>query len=130
MRLNDGRVVPEFISQVLKGKNITIYGDGTQTRSFCYVSDLVRGMIGVMEHSYMNPINLGNPAEITINEFAEQIIKVSGIKVDKINLPLPKDDPKRRKPDITKAKEIIGWQPTVSLEEGLKKTIEWAKENV
>jgi dTDP-glucose 4,6-dehydratase len=87
-------------------------------------------MIGVMENSYKDPINLGNPAEITINEFAEQIIKVSGVKVDKVNLPLPKDDPKRRKPDITKAKKIIGWEPKVSLEEGLKKTIEWAKENV
>ena len=130
MRLDDGRVVPEFISQVLKGKNITIYGDGTQTRSFCYVSDLVRGMIGVMEHDYKDPINLGNPAEITINEFAEKIIKVSGIKVEKINMPLPKDDPKRRKPDITRAKNIINWEPVVTLEDGLKKTIEWAKENV
>ena len=130
MRLNDGRVVPEFISQVLKGKDITIYGDGTQTRSFCYVSDLVKGMMGVMESDYKNPVNLGNPSEITINEFAEKIIKVSGIKVNKINLPLPKDDPKRRKPDITRAKELLKWEPVVPLEEGLKKTIEWAKQNV
>ncbi|MBQ2592632.1 MAG: GDP-mannose 4,6-dehydratase, partial [Candidatus Riflebacteria bacterium] len=130
MRLNDGRVVPEFISQVLKGKDITIYGDGTQTRSFCYVSDLVKGMMGVMESSYKDPVNLGNPSEITINEFAEKIIKVSGIKVNKINLPLPKDDPKRRKPDITRARELLKWEPVVPLEEGLKKTIEWAKQNV
>lgn len=130
MRLNDGRVVPEFISQVLKGKDITIYGDGNQTRSFCYVSDLVRGMMAVMEQSDMDPINLGNPAEITINEFAEKIIEVSGIKVKKTNLPLPKDDPKRRKPDITRARTLLNWEPVVSLEEGLKKTIEWAKQNV
>ena len=87
-------------------------------------------MMGVMESSYKDPVNLGNPSEITINEFAEKIIKVSGIKVNKINLPLPKDDPKRRKPDITRARELLNWEPVVPLEEGLKKTIEWAKQNV
>ncbi len=127
MRLNDGRVVPEFISQALAGKDITIYGDGTQTRSFCYVSDLVRGMMAVMEQSDMNPINLGNPNEITINQFAERIIALSGAKVKKINLPLPKDDPKRRKPDITRARTLLNWEPVVTLDEGLKKTIDWAK---
>ena len=86
--------------------------------------------MGVMESSYKDPVNLGNPSEITINEFAEKIIKVSGIKVNKINLPLPKDDPKRRKPDITRARELLKWEPVVPLEEGLKKTIEWAKQNV
>lgn len=127
MRLNDGRVVPEFISQALSGKDITVYGDGLQTRSFCYVSDLVRGMMAVMEQSDMNPINLGNPNEITINQFAERIIALSGAKVKKINLPLPKDDPKRRKPDITRARTLLNWEPVVALDEGLKKTIDWAK---
>ena len=130
MRLNDGRVVPAFISQVLKNEDITIFGDGSQTRSFCYVSDLVRGMMAVMEQPDMNPINLGNPVEITINQFADEIIRISGANVRKINLPLPKDDPKRRKPDITRAKQLLNWEPVVTLEEGLKKTIEWARENV
>lgn len=130
MRLNDGRVVPEFISQVLNKQDITIYGDGSQTRSFCYVSDLVRGMIAAMEQSNMEPINLGNPAEITINQFADKIIEISGVKVKKINLPLPQDDPKRRRPDITKARKLLNWEPEVKLEDGLQKTIEWAKNDV
>lgn len=130
MRLNDGRVVPAFISQILTGQDLSIYGDGSQTRSFCYVSDLVRGMMGVMEQSDQNPINLGNPAEITIRQFAEKIIELTGIEARMIFGPLPQDDPKRRQPDITRAKQLLNWEPVVGLEEGLRKTIEWAKANV
>lgn len=130
MRLNDGRVVPAFISQVLKGENLTIFGNGEQTRSFCYVSDLVRGIVSVMESDYKNPINLGNPVEITIKEFAERILSLSGRNCGMVNHPLPKDDPQRRKPDIGRARQILNWQPEVSLEEGLKKTFAWAEKNV
>ncbi|PKL47172.1 MAG: NAD-dependent dehydratase [Candidatus Riflebacteria bacterium HGW-Riflebacteria-2] len=130
MRLNDGRVVPAFISQALKGEDLSVYGDGTQTRSFCYVSDLVRGMIKVMEADYKDPINLGNPAEITIREFAEKIMALTGSQARLSFGPLPQDDPKRRQPDISRARSLLQWEPAVSLEEGLKKTIEWAKNNV
>jgi dTDP-glucose 4,6-dehydratase len=127
MRLNDGRVVPAFISQVLENKDITIFGDGTQTRSFCYVSDLVKGIIGVMECQEKTPINLGNPNEITILEFAERILSLTGCKSKIVHQPLPIDDPQRRRPDITKAKNLLGWEPDISLEHGLKLTFEWAE---
>jgi dTDP-glucose 4,6-dehydratase len=130
MRLNDGRVVPAFISQILNGESLSIYGDGSQTRSFCYVSDLVRGMMLVMEKGDQNPVNLGNPAEITIRQFAEKIIELTGIKAEMICGPLPQDDPKRRQPDISRARQLLAWEPVVSLEEGLRKTLEWAKQNV
>jgi len=130
MRLNDGRVVPAFISQALKGEDLSVYGDGSQTRSFCYVSDLVQGMIKVMEEGDQNPINLGNPAEITIREFAERIKELTGARGSLTFGPLPQDDPKRRQPDISRARSLIHWEPVVSLEDGLKNTIEWAKENV
>ncbi len=130
MRLNDGRVVPAFISQALKGEDLSVYGDGKQTRSFCYVSDLVRGMIKVMEEGDQNPINLGNPAEITIREFAERIMALTGSQAKLSFGPLPQDDPKRRQPDISRARSLLNWQPEVPLEEGLKKTIEWAIKNV
>lgn len=130
MRLNDGRVVPAFISQILNGEDLSIFGDGAQTRSFCYVSDLVRGMMGVMEQADQNPINLGNPAEITIRQFAEKIIELTGIKAKMVFKPLPQDDPKRRQPDITRARTLLNWEPVVGLEEGLKKTIDWAKKHV
>ncbi len=130
MRLNDGRVVPAFISQILNGEDLSIFGDGSQTRSFCYVSDLVRGMMGVMEQADQNPINLGNPAEITIRQFAEKIIELTGIKAKMIFGPLPQDDPKRRQPDITRARTLLNWEPVIGLEEGLKKTIDWAKKHV
>ena len=130
MRLNDGRVVPAFISQILNGEDLTIFGDGSQTRSFCYVSDLVRGMIGVMEQADQNPINLGNPAEITIRQFAEKIIELTAVKARMVLKPLPQDDPKRRQPDITRARTLLNWEPVVGLEEGLKKTIDWAKKYV
>lgn len=130
MRLNDGRVVPAFISQILKKQDVTIFGDGSQTRSFCYVSDLVRGMMGVMDATDQNPINLGNPSEITIKQFAEKVIELTSSDCKLVYNELPVDDPKRRRPDITRAREIVGWEPKISLDEGLKSTLEWAKQNV
>ncbi len=130
MRLNDGRVVPAFISQLLQDKDLTVFGDGSQTRSFCYVSDLVRGIIGVMNQADKNPINLGNPSEITIKEFAEKILQISGSKSKITYGELPMDDPKRRRPDITRARNLLKWEPIVDLTTGITKTIEWAKKNV
>jgi dTDP-glucose 4,6-dehydratase len=127
MRLNDGRVLPAFIGQALRGEDLTSFGDGTQTRSFCYVSDLVEGIYRLLMSDYVYPVNIGNPAEITINQFAEEIIKLTGSNVKIIFKPLPTDDPKQRKPDITKAKEILGWEPKVSRAEGLKITYEYFK---
>ena len=125
---NDGRVVSNFIVQALKGEDITIYGDGMQTRSFCYVSDLVTAMIKMMEcENFTGPVNLGNPREMTIKEIAEMIIEMTGSKSKLVFMPLPKDDPTRRKPDISLAKEKLGWEPQVMLEEGLKSTIEYFK---
>lgn len=125
---NDGRVVSNFIVQALKGEDITIYGDGSQTRSFCFVSDLVTAMIKMMEcEDFTGPVNLGNPREMTIREIAEMIIDMTGSKSKLIYMPLPKDDPTRRKPDISLAKEKLGWEPEVMLEEGLKATIEYFK---
>ena len=127
MRLNDGRVLPAFIGQALRGEDLTSFGDGTQTRSFCYVSDLVEGIYRLLLSDYVYPVNIGNPAEITINQFAEEIIKLTGSNVKIIFKPLPTDDPKQRKPDITRAKEILGWEPKVSRAEGLKITYEYFK---
>jgi UDP-glucuronate decarboxylase len=125
MAINDGRVVSNFIIQALQNKDITIYGDGTQTRSFCYVDDLVDGLIKMMNSSETGPINLGNPEEYTIKELAEIIIKLTNSKSKITYKPLPEDDPKKRQPDITLAKTKLNWKPTVKLEEGLKKTIEY-----
>jgi dTDP-glucose 4,6-dehydratase len=130
MRLNDGRVVPAFMSQTLAGEDITLFGDGSQTRSFCYVSDLVRGIMATMECKDSNPINLGNPSEITIKEFAHRVIEISQSNSRLINKPLPPDDPQRRRPDISRAREILGWEPAINLKEGLELTFDWAKENV
>lgn len=127
MRLNDGRVLPAFIGQALRGEDLTMFGDGSQTRSFCYVSDLVEGIYRLLLSDYVQPVNIGNPDEITIREFGEEIIKLTGTNQKLISKPLPKDDPKQRKPDITKAKEILGWEPKVSREEGLKITYEYFK---
>ncbi len=124
MLFNDGRVVSNFIVQALKGEDITIYGDGSQTRSFCFVSDLVKGMIAVMNHeSFQGPVNLGNPRETTVRELAELVVKSTGSKSKIVFKPLPKDDPCRRKPDISLAQEKLDFNPTISLEEGLKETI-------
>ena len=125
MRLNDGRVLPTFIGQALRGEDLTIFGDGSQTRSFCYVDDLVEGIYRLLMSDYPYPVNIGNPAEITIKEFAEEIIKLTGTNQKIISKPLPQDDPKQRKPDITKAKELLGWEPKVSREEGLKITYKY-----
>ncbi len=127
MRKNDGRVVPNFINQVLSGKPITVYGDGKQTRSFCYVSDLIEGIYKLMISDINEPVNLGNPDEKTIIEFANLILKLINSKSEIIHKPLPENDPKTRCPDITKAKRLLNWQPKISLEDGLKKTIEYFK---
>ena len=121
---NDGRVVSNFIVQALKGVPLTVYGDGLQTRSFCYVSDLVEGMMRLMNGEHMGPINIGNPGEYTILELAETIQKMINPDTELAFKPLPQDDPKQRQPDITKAKNLLGWEPTVNLEDGLKRTIE------
>lgn len=127
MRLNDGRVLPAFIGQALRGEDLTMFGDGSQTRSFCYVDDLVEGIYRLLMSDYHLPVNIGNPSEITIKDFAEEILKLTGSKQKLISLPLPKDDPKQRKPDITKAREILKWEPKVNRAEGLKITYEYFK---
>jgi dTDP-glucose 4,6-dehydratase len=120
MRLNDGRVLPAFIGQALRGEDLTVFGDGSQTRSFCYVDDLVEGISVCCTAIIHQPVNIGNPVEITIKQFAEEIIKLTGTTQKIVYKPLPQDDPKQRQPDITRAKEILGWTPKVSREEGLK----------
>ncbi|MBS1558734.1 MAG: SDR family oxidoreductase [Bacteroidetes bacterium] len=127
MRLNDGRVLPAFIGQALRGEDLTIFGDGSQTRSFCYVDDLVEGIYRLLLSDYVNPMNIGNPSEITIKEFAEEIIKLTGTQQKIVYQPLPKDDPKQRRPDITKAKEILKWEPRISRAQGLKITYDYFK---
>lgn len=127
MRLNDGRVLPAFIGQALRGEDLTIFGDGTQTRSFCYVDDLVEGIYRLLMSDYVYPVNIGNPNEITMNDFAQEIIKLTGTGQKVINLPLPTDDPKQRRPDITKAKELLGWEPKIDRAEGLKITYDYFK---
>lgn len=130
MRLDDGRVLPAFLSQALRGEELSIFGDGSQTRSFCYVDDLVEGIYRLLLSDYPMPVNVGNPDEITIREFAEEICKLTGTPLNLGYQPLPKDDPQKRRPDITKAKEIIGWEPQVNRAEGLKRTLEYFKEHV
>jgi dTDP-glucose 4,6-dehydratase len=130
MRLNDGRVVPNFIYQALKNKPITVYGDGTQTRSFCYISDLVEGIYKLLFKDIPEPINLGNPQEMRIIDFAYLIKKLTNSKSKIVFKPLPQDDPKQRRPDITKAKKLLKWHPKVPLEKGLKLTIEYFKNNI
>ncbi|HRE22917.1 MAG TPA: SDR family oxidoreductase [Bacteroidia bacterium] len=127
MRLNDGRALPAFIGQALRGEDLTVFGDGSQSRSFCYVDDLVEGIFRLLHCDYAKPVNIGNPVEITIKQFAEEIIKLPGTTQKIVYKPLPQDDPKQRQPDITRAKEILGWTPKVSREEGLKITYEYFK---
>ena len=127
MRLNDGRVLPAFIGQALRGEDLTVFGDGTQTRSFCFVDDEIDGIFKLLMSDYSLPMNIGNPNEITIGDFAEEIVKLTGTKQKVIYKPLPADDPKQRQPDITKAKSILGWEPKVSRSEGLKITYEYFK---
>lgn len=127
MRLNDGRVLPAFIGQALRGEDLTVFGDGSQTRSFCYVDDLIEGIYKLLLSDYVMPVNIGNPDEITIREFAEEIIKLTGTNQKIISLPLPQDDPKQRQPDITRAKKILSWEPKIGRAEGLKRTYEYFK---
>jgi len=127
MRLNDGRALPAFIGQVLRGEDLTIFGDGTQTRSFCFVDDTVDGIYRLLMSDYQLPMNIGNPEEISLLEFAQEVLELSGQKVNIIFKPLPMDDPKQRQPDITKARQILGWQPHVSRKEGLKTTYDYFK---
>ena len=127
MRLNDGRVIPAFIGQALRGEDLTVFGDGSQTRSFCYVDDQVEGIYRLLISDYSDPVNIGNPDEITIREFADEIIKLTDSDQKIICKPLPEDDPMQRQPDITRAKEILGWEPKVSREEGMKITYNYFK---
>ncbi len=128
MRNHDGRVVPNFVDQALKGEPLTVYGDGSQTRSFCYVSDLIDGIIKLMGSSLNEPVNLGNPLEMSVLDFAKKIREITGCKSEIVYEDLPVNDPRVRRPDITKAKKELGWEPRVGLEEGLKRTIEWFRE--
>ncbi|MCG8327006.1 MAG: SDR family oxidoreductase [Chitinophagales bacterium] len=131
MRVDDGRALPAFFSQAIRGEGLTVFGDGSQTRSFCFVDDLVEGIYRLLMSDHHLPINIGNPSEITIKEFAEEILELVGNPAAKIIYkPLPKDDPKVRKPDITKARKILGWEPKVDRKEGLKKTLEYFRSKV
>ena len=130
MRLNDGRVLPNFVYQAFQGEPLSVYGDGKQTRSFCYVSDLIEGIYRLFETKHHEPVNVGNPREMTILEFAETVLKFTGSKSGLRFEPLPVDDPKRRRPDITKAKQLLGWEPRVGLEEGLALTIKHFRETM
>src|SRR3989442_1149023 len=125
MRLNDGRVVPNSISQALRDEPLTVYGDGSQTRSFCYVSDLVEGLVRLLRSDHSEPVNCGNPMEISILQFAERIKALTGSKSEIVFRPLPEDDPRVRQPDITKARTLLGWEPRVALEDGLRRTIDF-----
>ncbi|MFN8491872.1 MAG: UDP-glucuronic acid decarboxylase family protein [Caldilineaceae bacterium] len=130
MRLKDGRVVPNFVSQALRGEPLTVYGDGSQTRSFCFVSDLVDGIYRLLMSNEVEPTNIGNPAEMTVLQFAETINELTGNKGGIRREPLPVDDPKQRQPDITKARRLLGWEPKVSLQDGMRQTIEWFAQRV
>ena len=130
MRLNDGRVVPAFIGQALAGQALTIFGDGSQTRSFCYVSDLIDGIFRLMMSDYHNPVNIGNPREMTIRQFAEEIIRILGASSKIEHRPLPVDDPKVRQPDITRARTVLGWEPKVDFDKGIRTTIDFFKERI
>jgi dTDP-glucose 4,6-dehydratase len=130
MRLDDGRVVPTFVAQALRGEPITMFGDGSQTRSFCYVDDNVEGIWRLLHSRYQEPVNIGNPHELTIMEFAKAVQRLVGTRVDIVQKPLPEDDPKVRKPDITRAKEVLGWEPKVDFDEGMRRSIAWFRERV
>ncbi len=131
MAIDDGRVVSNFVVQALRGEPLTIYGEGRQTRSFCYVDDLVRGLMLLMEHpSELGPVNLGNPHEFTIRELAERVIALTGAKSQLLHQPLPADDPRQRQPDITRARQVLGFEPTIQLAEGLASTVAWFADHV
>ena len=130
MRMNDGRVVPSLLCQALKGEDLTVFGDGTQTRSFCYVSDLIEGIYRLLMSDEVNPVNIGNPIEMNVLEFAQEVLRITGSKSKIVFKPLPQDDPKVRQPDITKIKQVLNWEPKVSLREGLKETILYFKKKL
>ena len=125
MQVSDGRAVPNFMAQAIRGEPLTVYGDGSQTRSLCYVSDLVRGVLAALEHGDEMPVNLGNPTEVTVLQLAEIIVKLASSKSEIVHRELPVDDPKQRRPDITHARTLLGWEPEVPLEEGLGRTLEY-----
>ena len=127
MALDDGRVVPAFLDQALRGQPLTVFGDGSQTRSFCYVSDMVEGLVRLSKSDERFPVNLGNPVELTIMEFAERIRRLMGVDAEIVHKELPSDDPRRRQPDIAKAKRVLGWEPKVKLEDGLRETVDYFK---
>jgi dTDP-glucose 4,6-dehydratase len=130
MRLKDGRVVPAFISQALNHEPLTVFGDGSQTRSFCYVSDLIDGIFRLALSDYHEPVNIGNAAEMTIFDFARKILEITGAKSEIVTKPLPVDDPKVRQPDITRAKKLLGWEPKVDFESGIRETIVYFRDKL
>ena len=130
MRLDDGRVLPNFMGQALRGEPITVYGDGSQTRSFCFVSDLVEGIYRLLHSDFHEPVNLGNPDEVTILQFAQEVRALTGSRSEMVFKPLPQDDPKVRKPDISRARELLGWEPRIPRAEGLKRTLEYFRKKV
>jgi dTDP-glucose 4,6-dehydratase len=130
MRVEDGRAIPAFMSQALRNEDVTVFGDGRQTRSLCYVSDLVEGIFRLMASEVSDPVNIGNPHEMTIRQLAEQIIALTGSRSRIVEKALPVDDPKVRQPDITRAKTLLGWEPKVGLEQGLERTIEYFRQKV
>jgi dTDP-glucose 4,6-dehydratase len=130
MRVEDGRAIPAFLSQALKNEDVTVFGDGTQTRSLCYVSDLVDGIYRLMMSEAVDPVNIGNPSEMTMQQLAEEVIRITGSKSKIVHRPLPVDDPKVRKPDITRARTLLGWEPKVSLAEGLPKTLAYFRQKL
>ncbi|XZF16676.1 UDP-glucuronic acid decarboxylase family protein [Chitinophagaceae bacterium MMS25-I14] len=130
MRLDDGRALPTFMSQALRGEDVTVFGDGSQTRSFCYVDDLVDGIYRLLLSDYHMPVNIGNPVEISLKQFAEEVVELCGADVKIVYEPLPQDDPKQRQPNITKAKTLLGWEPKVDRAEGLRRTLEYFKQHI
>ena len=130
MRIHDGRAIPTFLYQALTGKDLTVFGDGSQTRSFCYVSDLIDGILRLLKSGIHEPVNIGNPVEMTLLEMAEKILQVTGSRSKIVFKPLPEDDPKVRQPDISQARKLLGWEPQVKLEEGLRSTLEYFRKNI
>jgi dTDP-glucose 4,6-dehydratase len=130
MRLNDGRIVPNFVAQALRGEPITVFGTGTQTRSFCYVDDNVEGMWRLLHSRHTTPVNIGNPQELTVLEFAQAVQRLVGSSCELVSRPLPEDDPRVRKPDIALARTVLGWEPKIALDEGMRRTIAWFRERV
>jgi dTDP-glucose 4,6-dehydratase len=130
MRLDDGRIVPTFVAQALRGEPITVFGTGQQTRSFCYVDDNVEGIWRLLRSSYQDPVNIGNPHEMTVLAFAEAVQRLVGSSCPIEHRPLPEDDPKVRRPDIARAKEVLGWEPRIDFEEGMRRTIAWFRKQV